>query len=136
MPTDIVFQVLLDRLRYKLSFRDIAKFFMLRGLTLLMRPCAIRKNALLLIFAEQLRAKRKGKVGRAWFVDETYLRVKGIWCHLYRGTDEDGNLVDARLSEKQDMEAAKAFFAQAHEVVQQSPQRLATDGYTCYSRTI
>jgi len=27
VPTDIVFQVLLCRLRYKLSFRDIAEFF-------------------------------------------------------------------------------------------------------------
>ncbi|HEY9665060.1 MAG TPA: hypothetical protein V6C65_42000 [Allocoleopsis sp.] len=31
VPTDIVFQVLLCRLRYKLSFRDIAEFFLLRG---------------------------------------------------------------------------------------------------------
>ncbi|HEY9659931.1 MAG TPA: hypothetical protein V6C65_15855 [Allocoleopsis sp.] len=29
VPTDIVFQVLLCRLRYKLSFRDIAEFFLL-----------------------------------------------------------------------------------------------------------
>jgi transposase-like protein len=32
VPTDIVFQVLLCRFRYKLSFRDIAEFFLLRGL--------------------------------------------------------------------------------------------------------
>jgi len=25
----------------------------------------------------KLRAKRKGKVGKIWFVDETYVRVKG-----------------------------------------------------------
>ncbi|MBD3885875.1 IS1 family transposase, partial [Phormidium tenue FACHB-886] len=30
VPTDIVFQVLLCRFRYKLSFRDIAEFFLLR----------------------------------------------------------------------------------------------------------
>ena len=50
------------------------------------------------IFAAQLRAKRKGKVGKTWFVDETYIRVRGRWCYLYRATDEDGNLVDVRLS--------------------------------------
>jgi transposase-like protein len=32
VPTDIVFQVLLCRFRYQLSFRDIAEFFLLRGL--------------------------------------------------------------------------------------------------------
>jgi len=97
------------------------------------------------IFAQQLRAKRKGKVSKGWFVDETYIRVKGKWCYLYRGIDEDGNLVDVRLSgagaapprsEKRDMEAAKAFFAQAHEMAQQVPQRVVTDGHTSYPRAI
>jgi transposase-like protein len=31
------------------------------------------------------------------------------------------NLVDVRLSEKRDMEAAKAFFAQVDEMVEQQP---------------
>ncbi len=31
VPTDIVFQVLLCRLRYKMSLRDVAEFFLLRG---------------------------------------------------------------------------------------------------------
>ena len=31
VPTDIVFQVLLCRVRYKLSYRDVAEFFLLRG---------------------------------------------------------------------------------------------------------
>jgi transposase-like protein len=68
------------------------------------------------IFADQLRVKRQGKVGKVWFVDETYIRVKGKWCYLDRGIDEDGNLVDLRLSEKRDRSAAKAFFPQAHEI--------------------
>jgi hypothetical protein len=34
------------------------------------------------------------------------------------------------------MEAAKAFFAQAYEVIQQPLQRVATDGHTCYPRAI
>ncbi|MBV9676580.1 MAG: hypothetical protein JO185_09610 [Acidobacteriaceae bacterium] len=32
-PTDIVFQVVLYRLRYKLSLRDLAELFLLRGFT-------------------------------------------------------------------------------------------------------
>ena len=31
VPTDIVFQVLICRLRYKMSLRDVAEFFLLRG---------------------------------------------------------------------------------------------------------
>ncbi|MBV9036179.1 MAG: IS1 family transposase [Acidobacteriaceae bacterium] len=32
-PTDIVFQIVLYRLRYKLSLRDLAELFLLRGFT-------------------------------------------------------------------------------------------------------
>jgi hypothetical protein len=44
-----------------------------------------------------------------WYVDETYVNVKGKWCSLYRAIDRDGNVVDSRLSEKRDMQAAKRF---------------------------
>jgi transposase-like protein len=27
--------------------------------------------------------------------DETYLRINGRWCYLYRAIDREGNLVDA-----------------------------------------
>jgi transposase-like protein len=136
VPTDIVFQVLLCRLRYKLSFRDIAEFFLLRGFEFTHETVRDWSARFAPIFVDQLRAKRQGKVGKIWFVDETYIRVKGKWCYLYRGIDEDGNLVDVRLSEKRDMEAAKAFFAQAHEIVEEMPQRVITDGHTSYPRAI
>jgi transposase-like protein len=34
------------------------------------------------------------------------------------------------------MEAAKAFFAQTHEVAEQSPQRVVTDGRASYPRAV
>ena len=136
VPTDIVFQVLLCQFRYKLSFRDIAEFFLLRGFEFTHETVRDWEERFASIFTQQLRTKRKGKLGKIWFVDETYIRVKGRWCYLYRAIDEEGNLVDVRLSEKRDMEAAKAFFAQAHEIAEQSPQRVVTDGLTSYPRAI
>nr|WP_228035820.1 IS6 family transposase [Oculatella sp. LEGE 06141] len=136
VPTDIVFQVLLCRFRYKLSFRDIAEFFLLRGFEFTHEAVRDWEERFAPIVAEQLRAKRQGKLGKIWFVDERYIRVKGRWCYLYRGIDEDGDLVDVRLSEKRDMEAAKAFFAQAHEIAEQPPERVVTDRLTSYPRAI
>ena len=80
------------------------------------------------LVAEQLRSKRRGQAGRLWYVDETYVRVKGKWCYLYRAIDADGNLVDTRLSEKRDMEAAQQFFKQALAVVSSAPEQVITDG--------
>ncbi len=50
--------------------------------------------------------------------------------------DENGDLVDVRLSEKRDMEGAKAFFAQAYEMAEQPPEQIATDGHRSYPRAI
>ena len=98
VPTDIIFQVLLCRVRYKLSYRDVAELFLLRGFQFTHETVRDWEERFLPHFTEQIRTKRKGKVGKVWLVDETFIRVKGEWCYLYRGIDEDGNLVDVRLS--------------------------------------
>ena len=60
-----------------------------------------------LLFTQQLRAKRKGQVGRSWHGDETYSRVAGRWTYLYRAIDREGNLVEKMLSHHRDMPSAK-----------------------------
>jgi putative transposase len=70
------------------------------------------------------------------YVDETYLKVHGRWCYVYRAIDQDGNLVDSMLSEKRNMEAAQRFFQQAIAVVGHTPEQVTTDGHTSYPRAI
>ena len=69
-------------------------------------------------------------------MDETYVKVNGKWCYLYRAIDWEGNLVDARLSETRDMDAAQRFFRQAVATVGHHPDRVTTDGYDAYPRAI
>ncbi len=88
------------------------------------------------LITERLRAKRSGKAGRSWYTDETYVKVSGKWCYLYRAIERDGNLVDSMLSEHRDMEAAKRFFKGAKEVAGRSPERVTTDGHDSYPRSI
>ena len=69
-------------------------------------------------------------------MDETFIRVQGRWCYLYRAIDQDGDLVDVRLSKTRDMEAAKAFFKQTQEITDVSPEQVFTDGLSSYPRAI
>jgi len=62
--------------------------------------------------------------------------VKGVWRYLYRGIDEDGNLVDVRLSKTRDIAGTKAFFTQAIGLHEDTPEKVATDGLASYPRAI
>ena len=38
-------------------------------------------------FAFGCAAPRRGRAGRSWYVDETYVKVQGAWCSRYRAID-------------------------------------------------
>lgn len=46
-------------------------------------------------------------------VDETYLKLGGRSCYLYRGIDEQGQIVDVYLSDRRQAAAPHTFFQQA-----------------------
>ena len=82
------------------------------------------------------RHRMRRRSGRSWYVDETYLKVQGRWCYLYRAIDRDGNLVDMMLSESRDMKAAQAFFRSAKATTGFTPDRVTSDGHGSYPRAI
>ena len=97
MPTDIVPLVVRWRLRYQLSLRDLAEMFLERGFAFTHEAVRDGEARFAPLLTQQLRAKRRGKVGRSWYVDETYVRVAGEWRYFYRAIDRAGNLVDSML---------------------------------------
>ena len=64
------------------------------------------------ILQDVIKTKRRPVRG-SWRADETYIKVKGKWCYLYRAVDVEGATVDFMLSEKRDMQAAYRFFNQS-----------------------
>jgi putative transposase len=135
-PTDIVLLVIVGRMRYKLSLRDLAEMFLTRGFVFTHEAVRNWEARFAPLLAEHLRAKRRGGGGVSWYADETYVKVEGRWCYHYRAIDREGNLIDARLSETRDLQAAKQFFAQALAVIGKPPQRVTTDGHAAYPRAI
>ena len=136
VPTDVVLLVVLWRLRSKLSLRDVAEMFLERGFVFTHEAVRDWEARFAPLLHERLRAKRRGTVGLRWHTDETYVKVAGRWCYLYRAIDRDGNRVEAMLSEKRDMAAAQRFFTQALEVAGLTPARVTTDGHDAYPRAI
>ncbi|KWU54876.1 transposase [Bacillus mycoides] len=46
---------------------------------------------------------------RVWHLDETYIKVKGEWCYLYRAIDRKGYTLDIQLRKTRDHQAAYMF---------------------------
>jgi putative transposase len=139
LPSDIIAFVVFCRLRYRLTLRDLSEILLLRGIEVSHEAVRDWEVKLLPVMGDELRNRRHGlrrRSGVSWYVDETYLKVRGRWCYLYQAVDRDGNLIDAMLREHRDMSAAKAFFRSAKATMGFKPDRVTTDGHSSYPRAI
>jgi len=130
--SDVIALVVLWRLRYKLGLRDLGEMFLIRGFVFSYEAVRDWEAKFSPALAEELRRCRKGKVVRSWYLDETYIRVRGGWKYLYRAIDRDGALVDVMLSEHRNLAAAKRFFRSAKAVTYVIPDGVTTDGHDAY----
>ena len=99
-------------LRYSLSLRDVEELLAERGLaadhTTIWRW--VQRYAPEL---EQRLRRHLKPTNKSWRVDETYIRVNGHWCYLYRAIDSTGATIDFLLSALRDAAAAKRLFGRA-----------------------
>ena len=132
-PTDIVLLAVLWRLRYKLSFRDVAELLLQRGFEVSYETIRIWEFRFAPLVSENLRAKRRGKAGRSWYLDETYIKVSGRWRYLYRAIAREGNLLDSMLSEHRDKHAARRLLRRLIDSAGRKPLRMTTDKHPVLS---
>src|SRR3954451_10666495 len=71
-PTDLVVLVVLRRLRYTRSLRDLAEMFLARGVVFSHETVRGRAARFAPLLTARLRAKRRGQGGTKWHADETY----------------------------------------------------------------
>src|SRR6266567_5695996 len=76
-PTDVVLLAVLWRLRYKLCLRDVAELLLLRGYEVTHETVRVWEFRFAPLLSEQLRARRRGRAGVSWYLDETYVKVAG-----------------------------------------------------------
>src|ERR1700680_114729 len=68
-PTDIVLLVVVWRLRYKLSLRDVAELFLERGFVFTHETVRDWEERFAPLISDHLRKKRCGQAGKSWYVD-------------------------------------------------------------------
>jgi IS6 family transposase len=118
-------------LRYNLSYRDVEE--------LLAEPGAEADHVTVYrwvqrftpLLADAARFARRSP-GDRWFVDETYVKVNGVWRYVYRAIDQYGQVIDVLVSTRRDAAAARRFFARALKVLKSVPVEVVTDAAAVY----
>jgi IS6 family transposase len=74
--------------------------------------------------------------GDRWFVDETYVKVNGVWRYVYRAVDQHGQVIDVLVSARRDADAARRFFRRALATLKVVPVEVVTDAAQVYPRVL
>src|ERR671938_1732148 len=69
-PSDVIALVVLWRLRYRLTLRDLPEMFLVRGMVFSHEAVRDWEAKLTPALAEDLRRRCRGKADRSWYVDE------------------------------------------------------------------
>jgi transposase-like protein len=123
-------------LRYSLSLRDVEELLAERGLAADHTTVWSWVQRYGPELERRLRPHLK-PTNKSWRVDETYIKVKGRWCYLYRALDSTGATIDFLLSAQRDGESAKRLFRNAlSDPSHPQPRVINTDLASIYSFAI
>jgi IS6 family transposase len=124
-PPEVIMLAVRWYLRFGLSYRDLEELLAERDIDVdhvTLFRWVQRFTPLLVDAARPCRHS----VGSRWFVDETYVKVTGVWRYVYRAVDQHGQVIDVLVSKRRDMAAARVFFATAV-LAHGEPDEVVTD---------
>src|SRR6267378_4699269 len=111
-PQEIILMGVRWYVAYPLSYRHVEELMEERGVPI--DHATIQRWVVK--YSPQLKEafhRRKRAVWVSWRMDETYIKVKGVWRYLYRAVDKQGQTIDFLLTEQRDEQAAKRFLTKA-----------------------
>src|SRR5919197_4741087 len=125
-PPEVILMGVRWYVAYPLSTRHVEELLEERGVAVdhsTIHRWTIKDSPLL----ETAFHRRKRPVWVSWRMDETYVKVEGQWCYLYRAVDKYGETIDFWLTAHRATEAALRFLKKAirrHGV----PETITMDG--------
>lgn len=120
--------------RSPLSYRDLEEMMAERGLQV-DHPTLYHRVQRYAPELEQRCRPHLQATTDSWRVDETSVKVKGVWMYLYRAVDSAGNTLEFLLSGTRDTTAAKRFFSKALDAAHPvSPRVITVDKNAAYPK--
>jgi transposase-like protein len=130
-PAEVIVVAVRWYLRYGLSYRDVEELLAERGIAVDHVTVYRWVQHFTPLLADAARFTRHAP-GDRWFVDETYVKVRGVWRYVYRAVDQHGQVIDVLVPAHRDAAAARRFFTRALRTLKVTPSEVVTDSAPVY----
>ena len=108
-PPEVILLAVRWYQRYGLSYRDVEELLEERGIDVDHVTIYRWVQRFTPLPVDAARPCRHS-VGDRWFVDETDVKVVGVWRYVYRAVDQCGQSIDVYVSKRRNLTAARTFF--------------------------
>jgi transposase-like protein len=130
-PAEVIVVAVRWYLRFNLSYRDVEELLVERGVEVDHVTVYRWMRRFTPLLADAARFARHSP-GDRWHVDETYVKVNGVWWYVYRAVDQYGQVIDVLVSACRDAGAARRFFRRALSTLKVTPCEVVTDAAPVY----
>jgi transposase-like protein len=130
-PPDVIVVAVRWYPRFSLSYRDVEELLVERGVEVDHVTVYRWVQRFTPLLADAARFCRHAP-GDRWHVDETYVKVNGVWRYVYRAVDQYGQVIDVLVSARRDAGAARGFFQRALSALRVTPSEVVTDAAAVY----
>jgi len=130
-PPEVIVVAMRWYLRFNLSYRDVEELLVERGIEVDHVTVFRWVQRFTPMLADAARFARHAP-GDRWYVDETYVKVNGVWRYVYRAIDQYGQVIDVLVSARRDAATARRFFQRALSTLKVTPVEVVTDAAPIY----
>ena len=127
-PKSVIIMVVRWYLAYPLSYRHIEE--LIAEFSIMLDHASVQRwvSEFGIHLQNKVRKYLTRNFKRSWRLDETYIKVQGKLCYLYRIVDKDGDSISFHLSKTRDHQAALRCIRSAIKVASFIPDKINSDG--------
>jgi transposase-like protein len=130
-PDDIIALAVRWYLHYRLPYANVAELLAERGVYVDASTILDWVQRFAPLYQEAAPPHREQVRGK-WSIDETYIKVAGVPCSVFRASDAWGQVIDVYVSPTRDAAAATSFLRRAVKETSVRPHTATTDKASIY----
>ncbi|MGD1851166.1 MAG: IS6 family transposase [Cyanophyceae cyanobacterium] len=131
-PVEIIRHCVWLYYTFSLSYRDIEKMMLYRGIEVTYETVRNWCQKLAQDYANQIRKRRRAPVDK-WHLGEVVVTIKGKQFYLWRAVDAQGQVIDILMQRRRNKVAAKKFFRKLLKGTGFAPRVMVTDKMRRYA---